>query len=135
MGAALKLLIGGPALLYAVGFARGLAAAAGLHPVHRYAPILKWLTLSLFAYVATVLVVDVPWARGAARASCCRRSPGTPHTPSAWWRCSAPPSAPICFFWQAAQEVEEIETSTGASRCARHPARHAAQLRRIGIDT
>jgi len=28
-----------------------------------WAPILKWTTLSLFAYVATALVVDVPWGQ------------------------------------------------------------------------
>jgi Mn2+/Fe2+ NRAMP family transporter len=61
MGAALKLLIGGPALLYAALFA-GLSLLLQVFiPFTRYAPILKLLTLSLFAYVATVLVIDVPW--------------------------------------------------------------------------
>jgi len=61
MGAALKLLIGGPAVLYATGFAlASLALQVGV-PFSRYSPILKLLTLSLFAYVATVFVIHLPW--------------------------------------------------------------------------
>ncbi len=56
MGAALKLLIGGPALLYAAGFALLSLVLQIFIPFTRYSPILKLLTMSLFAYVATVFV-------------------------------------------------------------------------------
>ena len=29
---------------------------------HRYVRVLKWLTLSLFSYVAVAFAIDVPWA-------------------------------------------------------------------------
>ncbi|HUY04651.1 MAG TPA: divalent metal cation transporter, partial [Rhodocyclaceae bacterium] len=61
MGAALKLLIGGSAQWYAVAFALVSLLLQIFVPFPRYAPILKMLTLALFAYVATVFVVKVPW--------------------------------------------------------------------------
>jgi len=61
MGAALKLLIGGSAHVYAVAFALLSLLLQIFIPFPRYAPILKVLTLALFAYVATVFVVQVPW--------------------------------------------------------------------------
>jgi len=57
MGAALKLLLGGPALLYVVLFG---ALSAGLQIFTRYAryvSILKWGCLSLFSYVICAFVV------------------------------------------------------------------------------
>jgi Mn2+/Fe2+ NRAMP family transporter len=61
MGAALTLIIGGPALLYVVLFA---LLSAGLQIFTRYAryvSILKWGCLSLFSYVICAFVVDVAW--------------------------------------------------------------------------
>ena len=31
-------------------------------PYRRYAPVLKLLTLALFAYVATAFTVNIPWS-------------------------------------------------------------------------
>src|SRR5258708_7712360 len=61
MGDALQLLVGGSAHLYVVVFAVACAWLEIFSRYERYVSILKWTTLSLFAYVATVLVVDVPW--------------------------------------------------------------------------
>ena len=61
MAAALRLLIHGPMLLYVAGFAIVSVAIEVFMRYSRYASVLRWLTLSLFAYVATVFVVKVPW--------------------------------------------------------------------------
>jgi Mn2+/Fe2+ NRAMP family transporter len=61
MGAALKLLIGGPAHWYAIAFGIVSLVLQVFVPFPRYAPILKALTLALFAYLGTVFVVKVPW--------------------------------------------------------------------------
>src|SRR5207244_3719984 len=61
MGDALRLLIGGSSHVYVVGFAVLCAALEIFSSYQRYVSLLKWLTLALFAYVATVLVVSVPW--------------------------------------------------------------------------
>src|SRR5579859_1404681 len=62
MGAALRLVIGGPALLYVVGFGVVSAILEIFVRYSRYVSVLKWLTLSLFAYVGVALVVKMPWA-------------------------------------------------------------------------
>ena len=61
MGAALKLLIGGSAALYETIFAITCLLLQIFVPYAKYVNFLKWLTLVLFAYVATVFVVHVPW--------------------------------------------------------------------------
>ena len=61
MAAALKLLVGGPANLYVVGFAVGCTWLEVFSPYERYVSILKWGSFVLLAYVAVALVVPVPW--------------------------------------------------------------------------
>jgi NRAMP (natural resistance-associated macrophage protein)-like metal ion transporter len=61
MGAATHLLIGGSVHLFVVVFAVGCALLETFSRYERYAMILKWTSLALFAYVATALVIDVPW--------------------------------------------------------------------------
>jgi Mn2+/Fe2+ NRAMP family transporter len=134
MGAALKLLIGGPALLYAAGFAMLSLVLQIFIPFTRYSPILKLLTLSLFAYVATVLVIDVPW-------SDVLRSIVVPQVS---WNAKyavglvallGTTISPYLFFWQAAQEVEEIGSNKRRRALRRAPLQAPSALRRIGIDT
>jgi Mn2+/Fe2+ NRAMP family transporter len=75
MGEALKLLIGGNALLYACAFAALCVILQTLVPYAKYSVYLKWLTPVLFSYVATALVVHVTigllslrsWAQPSAR--------------------------------------------------------------------
>jgi len=61
MGAALQLLIGGPALLYAVNFAAICLSLEIFITYQRYSRILKWLTMVLFSYILAVFFVRVPW--------------------------------------------------------------------------
>ena len=61
MAAALHLLIDGPTLAYIAGFALLTVLAEVFITYARYASVLKWLTVSLFAYVGAVFVVGVPW--------------------------------------------------------------------------
>ncbi|RCS30770.1 divalent metal cation transporter [Rhodanobacter denitrificans] len=134
MGASLKLLIGGPALLYAALFAVLSLLLQVFIPFTRYAPILKLLTLSLFAYVATVLVIDVPWRA-------VLRSIVLP--PIRWDAAYAvglvallgTTISPYLFCWQASEEVEEIETSKRRKPLQDAPQQAPSALRRIGIDT
>src|SRR6202140_5649836 len=65
MGAALKLLIGGPALLYVVLFGALSACLQIFIRYARYVSILKWGCLSLFSYVICAFVVHVPWGEEA----------------------------------------------------------------------
>jgi Mn2+/Fe2+ NRAMP family transporter len=134
MGAALELLIGGPALVYAAGFALLSLLLQVFIPFTRYAPFLKLLTLSLLAYVATVLVIDVPWLT-------VLKSLVLP--PISWNAQYAvglvavlgTTISPYLFCWQAAQEVVEMASSTRRKPLRRAPKQAPSALRRIGIDT
>jgi Mn2+/Fe2+ NRAMP family transporter len=61
MGAALQLILPGPQWLYVAAFAAVIVLLEVFMRYASYASVLRWLTLSLFAYVATVFVVGVPW--------------------------------------------------------------------------
>jgi Mn2+/Fe2+ NRAMP family transporter len=63
MADAAKLLLGGPAFVYVIAF--GLICILGIVFVHydHYVMVLKWLTLSLFAYVAALFAAEVPWGK------------------------------------------------------------------------
>ena len=66
MADAVKLLIGGPQLLYVIDsgrFARCCKSSCSMSVTSR---CLKWLTLALFAYFGTVLTVTIPWRSGVA---------------------------------------------------------------------
>ena len=62
MADALRLLIGGPGVLYVAVFGYVSVLAQIFLEYRRYVAILKWLTLALFAYVIALAVVKVPWS-------------------------------------------------------------------------
>ena len=66
MGESLSLVIGGLNHEHALIFAATSTLLQVFVPYRRYAPVLKFLTLTLFAYVATALTVKIPWSDGAA---------------------------------------------------------------------
>jgi Natural resistance-associated macrophage protein len=61
MADALGLLIGGPVLIYVVMFGLVCATLQVFMTYRRYVAVLRWLTLSLFAYFGTIMVVRIPW--------------------------------------------------------------------------
>ncbi len=134
MGEALKLLIGGPGQLYAVGFGLVSLLLQVFIPYQRYVRILKWLTLALLAYVTTAFVVHIPWQQVAVRAL----------LPHITWRAEyittvvavfGTTISPYLFFWQASQEVEELLADPRAKSLVDAPQQAWANLRRIKIDT
>jgi NRAMP (natural resistance-associated macrophage protein)-like metal ion transporter len=62
MGESLSLVIGGLNHEHALIFAATSTLLQVFVPYRRYAPVLKFLTLTLFAYVATALTVNIPWS-------------------------------------------------------------------------
>ena len=58
---ALRLLVGGPRLVYVVAFGALCAGLEIFMQYRRYTNLLRWSTVALFAYVATAFVVGVPW--------------------------------------------------------------------------
>jgi NRAMP (natural resistance-associated macrophage protein)-like metal ion transporter len=134
MAAALNLLIPGPAWLYIGGFAIAVALLEIFVRYSLYASVLRWLTLSLFAYVATVFAVGVPWSSVAAGLL----------IPHIQWSGAyltlvvaifGTTISPYLFFWQASQEVEEEREDPSAKSLLKTPAEAPGELRRIQWDT
>ena len=134
MGEALKLIVGGPAQLYALAFGVMSLLLQVFIPYRRYVRILKWLTLALLAYVATAFVVHIPWSRVLVSAL-------APHMS---WKSEyittvvavfGTTISPYLFFWQASQEVEDQLADPRAQPLIRAPHQAKANLRRIKIDT
>ncbi|WP_368309059.1 NRAMP family divalent metal transporter [Luteibacter sp. CQ10] len=132
MGQVLALLTGGPAAVFALACAGVSLALETFVPFPRYAPLLKAMTMSLFAYVATAWVIDVPWRTVAAQA----------------WRVHVDRDAavavtavfgttisPYLFFWQASQEVEEEGADDAQRPLTEAPEQAKDAFRRIGFDT
>src|SRR5437016_6111451 len=106
MGGALEMVVGGPSQIYIIFFALLSLTLQIFVPFPRYAPILKWLTLSLLGYVACVLVVSVPWEEATA-AAFVPRVQWKPEYLSTLVAVLGTTISPYLFFWQASQEVEE----------------------------
>jgi NRAMP (natural resistance-associated macrophage protein)-like metal ion transporter len=134
MADALKLLIGGPGHLYVAGFAVLCAGLEIFSRYGRYVSILKWLTTTLFAYVAVAFVVQVPWRH-------VLLSILVPHI--SWQRDAVVAMvallgttiSPYMFFWQASQEAEDEHECPGASPLTEAPEQAPGELRRIRVDT
>ena len=70
MGEALYLVIGGLKHEHALIFAASSVLLQVFVPYHRYAPILKCLTLVLFFYVAVAFTIEIPWRECLSEQSC-----------------------------------------------------------------
>jgi len=134
MGAAMHLLVAGPAQLYVVAFAVGCALLQIFSRYERYASILKWTSVSLFAYVAAALVVHVPWGQVAAAT----------FVPSFRWQKDyivtivavlGTTITPYCFFWQSSEEAEEQRIDPAAHTLLQAPKEAPSEIHRIRIDT
>jgi NRAMP (natural resistance-associated macrophage protein)-like metal ion transporter len=134
MGNALALLVGGNAKIYLVFFALVSLTLQVFVPFPRYAPILKWLTLALFSYVATVFVVDVPWADAIDGAIMPHLSFRKDYIATLVGVLGTTIS-PYLFFWQASQEVEEQRATPGHEPLREAPSQAKAHLARIRLDT
>ena len=134
MGEAMKLIIGGPAHIYTVAFGVLCMLLQLFIPYHRYVRILKWLTLTLLAYVATVFVVNVPWSQVVVQALWPQLS-WKPEYITTVVAVFGTTISPYLFFWQASQEVEDIRADTNALPLIDAPQQAAFHLRRIKIDT
>ncbi|MEY4720810.1 MAG: hypothetical protein RIQ46_535 [Pseudomonadota bacterium] len=133
MGAALALLVPGPTLLYVAGFGVLTIVLELFLSYSAYARVLKWTTLSLFAYVAVVFVVDVPLAEAARGLLVPQFTFDAPHA-MALVAIFGTTISPYLFFWQAGQEVEE-QHRRHIKPLMVTPRRAGAELKRIRIDT
>ncbi len=107
MGESLSLVIGGLNHEHALIFASTSTLLQVFVPYRRYAPVLKFLTLTLFAYVATALTVKVPWST-AVLATIWPKPTFSADYFLMVVAVLGTTISPYLFFWQASQEVEEM---------------------------
>src|SRR6202140_4314427 len=91
---------------FVVVFGLTIAAATLWMRYHRFASILKWLSLSLGAYVATALLLHPHWL-SVLRDTFTLSLPKTSEGWSMLVAILGTTISPYLFFWQASQEVEE----------------------------
>ncbi len=128
MSSAVQILVGGPTLVYAIGFGVASVLMQVFLAYESYVRWLKWLTLALLAYVGVVLVIGLDWGEVLLRVV----------RPQLSWNRDTvlmvvavfgTTISPYLFFWQASQEVEDCAgRPCQASDVRRH-------LRRIKLDT
>jgi NRAMP (natural resistance-associated macrophage protein)-like metal ion transporter len=134
MAEVMRLLVGkGSYHLYLAGIAVLSLALVVWLPFHRYAPVLKLLTLSLLSYAGVVLLVGVRWDELVVGAL----------VPTLQWDRNlvlavaavlGTTISPYLFFWQASQEAEE-QMARDRNRRLINLTSDAKHLRRIRLDT
>jgi NRAMP (natural resistance-associated macrophage protein)-like metal ion transporter len=134
MGDALQLVVGGPSHVYVVAFGTTCLLLQVFLTYQRYVRYLKWLTLALLSYVALVLTIQIPWREVAAHSV-------TPHFAFTAEYLTVVVAvfgttiSPYLFFWQASQEVEDLDADPAAYALTQSPEGAEEHLRRIKIDT
>nr|WP_316653073.1 divalent metal cation transporter [uncultured Gellertiella sp.] len=133
MGAALRLMAGGPELVYTLLFGAICVLAEVFISYDTYARILKWATLSLFSYVAVVFASHVPLSEALQGALIPSLSFDAPHM-MALVAVLGTTISPYLFFWQTGQEVEELHRRHVKPLCIT-PKSAGPELARIRLDT
>lgn len=134
MGASLHLLWPFKAGLFTVIIGFATLAAVVFIPYSTYAKYLKWLTLSLIAYIGVVFLVHVPWAE-VLRAAVLPRFRFSQDYLVALVAIFGTTISPYLFFWQSSQEVEEVRAHRGEKALKQAPDQAPQQMRRIRVDT
>lgn len=139
MSEALRLLMGGHQTLYVVGFGVLCIATQLLFSYERTVRVLKWLTMALFAYVAVILTISVPWRRAMIESlqpwSFFPNNASLKEYALMVVAVLGTTISPYLFFWQASQEVEDSRRRTNAQALRLDPDYAASHLLRIKLDT
>lgn len=134
MADAVQLVVGGPRHIYAVAFGMVCLLLQVFIPYERYVGVLKWLTLTLFAYVGTVFASHVPWGEVLAGTLVPKLDFSADYLLIVV-SIFGTTISPYLFFWQASQEVEELQTQRGGASLLNRPKNATQHLQRINIDT
>jgi len=133
MGAALTLVVPGPALPATIVFGVASILLEVFVSYARYAVFLKWATLSLFSYFAVVLLAEVDW-RAALWGTVVPNFVFSKEHVTALVAVLGTTISPYLFFWQSGQEVEE-QHRRHVKPLMVSPRRAGSELRRIRVDT
>jgi NRAMP (natural resistance-associated macrophage protein)-like metal ion transporter len=134
MAEAVRLLLGGPQTACVVVIGVVCAAMQIFLAYDHYVGVLKWLTLALFAYLATLFFVKIDWTA----LSLGLIAPQITFDSSALTAVVAifgTTISPYLFFWQSSQEVEDTKAEPRRSPLKRAPDQAPDAHNRIELDT
>ena len=134
MGASAELVLGFGAHVFTLAFALISLGLQLFIPYRRYAKILKWLTLVLLAYVAVIFMVRLDW-RQVGEGLVVPRFNGSRDQITTIVAILGTTISPYLFFWQSAQEVEEVAQDPKAKPLKEAPKQADKEIKRIRIDT
>ncbi len=134
MADATALVFGGPIHLYLLGFALFCALTEVFTQYKRYVRLLRWLTVALLAYIATLFMVRISWGDVLPRLI----------VPDFEWNAASltmvvaifgTTISPYLFFWQASEEAEDVRERLDRHPLKRAPVEGPGELERIELDT
>jgi len=139
MGEAVRLFTPVPVGISVIGFGLACIAAPVFFSYERSVRVLKWLTLALFAYVAVILTVQVPWHRVTVESlqpwAFLPDGQSLSDYAAIVVAVMGTTISPYLFFWQASQEVEDDHRRPNATKLHSNPEYAAEHLGRIKQDT
>ncbi|HVZ91050.1 MAG TPA: divalent metal cation transporter [Rhizomicrobium sp.] len=134
MGEAARLVVGFGQHEFTIAFAILSAVLQMFVSYKRYARFLTVLTLSLFAYVAVLFMLDLDWgdiARGVIGAD----GPLSPTAATTIVAIFGTTISPYLFFWQSSEEVEELQHHPDERPLTEDPAQAPRAFARMRFDT
>jgi len=134
MGAAAKLVTGLNQHAFTIFFAFASLGLQLFIPYRKYARFLMVLTFSLFAYVAIMFLLPLDWTE--IGAGLIGLHPNlTESAATTIVAIFGTTISPYLFFWQSAQEVEEVDQNKDEHPLIDRPREGPAAISRIRIDT
>ncbi len=134
MGNIAEILTGAPHTLFVIFFGVLCVTMQIFMEYSRYVAVLKWTTISLFAYFGTLVMVHLPWnevVRGI-------------FIPRLEWNLDFFTSltavlgttiSPYLFFWQSSQEAEDERVDPDKKPLVKAPKDGPEEIHRIRLDT
>jgi len=135
MGAAAELVAGRGRHVFTILFAAFSLLLQMFVPYRRYVRFLKWLTLALLAYPALLLMVRVDWAAAGVGLVWPGAAVHAADPVTTIVAIFGTTISPYLFFWQSAQEVEEVRRDPAAHPLKRAPEQAPAEFARMRLDT
>ncbi|UFN47783.1 divalent metal cation transporter [Roseomonas sp. OT10] len=134
MADAVTLLLPGPRWPYILGFTLLCIGLQVFLQYARYVAVLKWLTLALLAYFVALATVHVDWVALAEGLLLLRPQGGADYL-TGIVAILGTTISPYLFFWQAAEEVEDLHTHPRRQDLLDAPRQGKGALHRIRLDT
>lgn len=134
MGDVGEMMTGAPHLLFVLFFAVVCSALQIFMQYTRYVSVLKWLTISLFAYFGTAIMIKIPWGEFAWGFFIPHIGAGSDFFTIATAVLGTTIS-PYLFFWQSSQEAEDERIKPHRHPLVEAPQESEHAFQRIRLDT